>query len=178
MAKRGTGRPRVIDTNVPKVANGGQPQASPGCEEACILALREVTKSGILVLDEEGLIFKEYMNQLSLRGQPGMGDQFMKWVHDNQHTEGRCTRVHLDPAERSQNQFREFPTALALQTFDPSDRKFVAVALAHGGNPPVQVAVDSGWWIHRAPLKQAGVCIDFLCPIDIKRAARRRRKGS
>ncbi|GIV75830.1 MAG: hypothetical protein KatS3mg050_0224 [Litorilinea sp.] len=45
-----------------------------------------------------------------------------------------------------------------------SVRKFVAVALVHGGNPPILNAVDSDWWDYREPLTAAGVRIEFLCP--------------
>ena len=34
-------------------------------------------------MDAGDEIFNEYRQELSMKGQPGMGDRFMKWVHDN-----------------------------------------------------------------------------------------------
>ena len=169
----GGGRPRVIDTNIPKIANGGQPQAGPDCEEACIHAILDVTRKGLLVLDDKDIIFGEYRRQLSLKGQPGVGDMFMKWVHENRATPGRCCRVALRSPREPEDEFHEFPPAPDLQSFDRSDRKFVAVAVAHGGNPPIQVAVDRGWWDHRDALAREGVRVEFLCRDDIRRASRK-----
>jgi hypothetical protein len=51
-----------------------------------------------------------------------------------------------------------------LSSFDPSDQKFAAVAIASGENPDVLNAVDSDWWIHRVALAASGVRVTFLCP--------------
>ena len=53
------------------------------CVLACVEAVEHVVKKGGLVLDAGDEIYNEYRRQLSMKGQPGMGDQFMKWVHDN-----------------------------------------------------------------------------------------------
>ena len=78
----------LVDTNVPKTANlaidpihdtGGL----VGCVLACVEAVDHVVKKGGLVMDAGDEIFDEYRRQLSMTGQPGVGDRFMKWVHDN-----------------------------------------------------------------------------------------------
>jgi hypothetical protein len=61
----------------------------------------------------------------------------------------------------------QFPADEALSGFDPSDKKFVAVAVSHHANPPIRVALDRGWVRHREALKDARVEIEFLCPDDI-----------
>ena len=70
----------VVDTNVPIVANGKSDQADPNCVIACIDALFEIHDQGMIILDDARLILQEYMRHLSLAGQPGAGDYFMKWV--------------------------------------------------------------------------------------------------
>ena len=73
----------VVDTNVPKVANGQEesPQASPQCVRTCISRIRGIMGGDEkLVLDENGLILREYMRNLHSSGQPGTGDEFLGWI--------------------------------------------------------------------------------------------------
>ena len=60
--------------------------------------------------------------------------------------------------------FEEFPDSARLSSFDRSDRKFVAVALASGSSPKVLNAADTDWWDHRQALEENGVDVVFLCP--------------
>ncbi|GBC60831.1 hypothetical protein DENIS_1790 [Desulfonema ishimotonii] len=73
---------------MPKTANLAlDPESVPvellTCVLECVNAVDQVVKNGGLVLDAGDEIFSEYRNQLSMSGQPGIGDKFMKWVHDN-----------------------------------------------------------------------------------------------
>ena len=131
----------------------------------CIQRLREITEKGHLVLDEGGLIFGEYLRYLSLSGEPGVGDAFMRWVNDHQHDERFCTLIPL--AVRPDGTIVEFPAQTSLAQFDRSDEKFVAVAATHPDRPPIQVAVDRGWVRHRDALAEIEVEVQFLCPKDI-----------
>jgi hypothetical protein len=159
-----TARAVVIDTNVGIVANS-KADVSRACELRCVQLLREVTESGHLVLDREGRIFAEYLRYLSLSGEPGVGDAFMRWVNDHQHDEKLCTRIPL--TIKSDQKIVEFPARSALAGFDPSDEKFVAIAAVHPDKPPIQVAVDRGWIRYRDALAEAGIKVKFLCPDDI-----------
>jgi hypothetical protein len=160
----------VVDTNVPIVANGKSEQASPQCVMSCACCLNELKQRGKLVLDREGLILREYMNNLERAGQPGPGDAFLKWVLDNQWNPHRCEMVTITAKEDSdQIDFVEFPRDPALAGFDKDDKKFVAVAAAHPDKPPILQAVDTRWWQMRATLGQAGVRVDFLCEADMRR---------
>ena len=47
--------------------------------------------------------------------------------------------------------------------FDPADRKFIAVALAHPEKPPILQAVDSQWWDFRDAFRRNGVIVEFIC---------------
>lgn len=154
----------VIDTNVPVVANAKSEQADPECVIACIDALFGIRENGIIILDDARLILQEYMHNLSMSGQPGAGDSFMKWVWDMQANEKHCKRVHITPGESDPTDFAEFPKDDRLQNFDPSDRKFVTVALTSGDHPEILNAVDSDWANHFDALTQAGLRIRFVCP--------------
>lgn len=154
----------VVDTNVGVAANL-KASVSRECALACIRALRKITESGHLLLDAEGRIFAEYLKYLSLAGQPGTGDAFVRWVADNRYNADRCALVSLHETE--DGSFVEFPTEEALREFDRSDRKFVAVAAKHGEKAYILVAVDRGWVRFDEALRAAGVEVRHLCPQDI-----------
>lgn len=155
----------VVDTNVAVVANGrDSPQADPGCVLACISNLQAIYNGAVIALDASGLILGEYMDNLSMSGQPGAGDYFMKWVYSIQADESRCEQVNITPMPSDPSNFSEFPRDPALARFDRKDRKFVAVALSSRNKPTILNAVDSDWAQFNATLASHGVKIKFLCP--------------
>lgn len=160
----------VVDTNVPKTANlATSPTFSSDvpthCVQACIEAIEHVIKTRGLIIDAAGEIFEEYRHQLQLRGQPGVGDGFMKWVHDVQYGLPARQRVAISPRGET---YAEFPDHKSLADFDKADRKFVAVANAHPDKPPVLQATDSKWWGWREALQEVGIRVHFLCPDYVK----------
>ncbi len=160
----------LVDTNVPKTANlaldpATIPQDLTGCVLACVEAVEHVVKKGSLVLDYGDEIFTEYRSNLSLRGQPGVGDKFMKWVHDNRWKFPNVDRVTITKEGQS---YVEFPDHDGLTRFDNSDRKFIAVANAHPAKPPVLQATDSKWWGWKDSLKEVGITVQFLCSDYVK----------
>jgi hypothetical protein len=58
----------------------------------------------------------------------------------------------------------EFPEDPDLAGFDPSDRKFVAVALKSSCAPEIANAADSDWYIYGERLEKHGIRLKFLCP--------------
>lgn len=157
----------VVDTNVAVVANARE-DTSRRCVMACIAELRAITRDEKRVaIDQEGLILREYMKNLSLGGQPGVGDGFMKWLFQNQAVAERCEKVDIDGED---GRFPAFPDDGALAGFDPSDRKFVAVARAHPETPPILEATDSKWWGWREALRRHGVAVEFVCEAEIRAA--------
>lgn len=165
----------VIDTNVPIVANGHSEQASNACVISCAQKVSEIMSPGNkLLLDDRWLIISEYQQNLHPLGQPGVGDAFLKWVLTNQANTNRCALVQITPRD-DELMFEEFPEDPDLNAFDPSDRKFVAVACAyfsaHSENPPILDAVDTDWWHHRQALNNNNVIIEFICLDDIQRLA-------
>ena len=159
----------IVDTNVPLVANGRADQASEDCVETCIDILMQITGGNVkLVLDDQRRIIGEYRNKLNPGGFPGVGDAFLKWAEVNWVNPQQCDLVSITPIDDLETDFQEFPTDPALADFDPDDRKFIAVALAHSEKPPILQAVDSEWWNYRDALRQNGVTIDFICEDDIR----------
>ena len=154
----------VVDTNVPVTANGRAEQAGAECILACVDALERIVQTGVIVLDDANHILGEYIRHLSMSGQPGVGDVFMKWVWQNQAVPARCERVRITPRGKAADDFEEFPDEPALAGFDRSDRKFVAVALASRNNPHILNAVDRDWWDYRMALEARNLRIRFLCP--------------
>lgn len=154
----------VVDTNVLCVASGKSVQANPSCVVKSIDCLSEIINNGTLLLDDHGLILKEYRNNLNLSGQPGSGDAFLKWAYIHQSDESKCITIHITPNNNQKNDFQEFPITNELLRFDPSDKKFVAVALASELHPTIFNAVDTDWAEYFGPLTSLGVVIEFLCP--------------
>jgi hypothetical protein len=158
----------VVDTNVPIAASGRSEQASPECVLACQRAILNVLQDRTrLALDESGRIIQEYRQNLSPSGQPGLGDQFLKWVYTNWANPERCELVPITATDEAKA-FEEFPGGPGLDEFDPSDRKFVAVANAHAEKPPILQALDSKWWGWKEALSAAGITVEFLCPSEVK----------
>jgi hypothetical protein len=154
----------VVDTNVLVVANGKNkaPQASLECINSCVKYLSSLQKSGVLVIDKNWLILKEYKNNVSEKGQPEIGDRFLYWLLKNQTNRKHCEQVTIK--QISEYEFEEFPQSESLKNFDKSDRKFVAVALTHPAKPAIANAVDSDWRNYEEALADHGVSLNFLCP--------------
>lgn len=155
----------LVDTNVAKIANRATGSAceadvSDECVLACVEAVEHVVNKRSLVIDEGEEIFDEYRRQLNLSGQPGVGDIFIKWVHDNRWTLPQSQRVSIT---RTGESYGEFPEHAGLVDFDKSDRKFVAVANAHTGTPVILQATDSKWWGWKDALGEAGIAVCFVC---------------
>ena len=153
----------VVDTNVALVANGAAQQAGPQCVQNCIDALK-IARSGLIVIDDGMRILREYLGAVGLVGQPGLGHAFVKWVFVNQAVDTRCEQVRLTELTPNSDDFREFPSDVALNGFDRSDRKSAAIAAASVYGPEILNAVDSDWWIFDVPLARHGLRVDFLCP--------------
>lgn len=158
----------VVDVNVAIVANDRShdtsPQADAACVQACIQSLREVKKKkdNMIVIDTGDHILREYRNYLSLSGQPGVGDEFIDWLHDNQYTETTCERVAIH--EHPDRVFEEFPDDPELTNFDRADRKYVAVAITSEISPKILNAVDSDWRDFGPELSMHGISVSELCP--------------
>lgn len=148
----------AVDTNVGVAANGRGTHADLNCQLACVERLEQVAKNGVVAVDDSGLIFEEYRKHLRLAGQPGVGDRFVKHVHERQHSEERVRRFRITPSKDDRRGFDELPE----NTLDRSDRKFLAVAVV--ANATVLNATDSDWGKERSLIDELGVRVEELCP--------------
>jgi len=155
----------VVDTNVILVANGQHPDVSATCVASCVARLRSIEQSGRVAIDDGYQILKEYQNKTEPYAGKRAGDVFLKWLLRNNANLQRCVQVPL--VEHAERGFESFPDDERLANFDPPDRKFVAVAAAHGAKPPILQAADSKWLAWSKGLADHGVKVEFLCPTDI-----------
>lgn len=158
----------VVDTNVATTANGINDAAPVDCMAESARALQAVMATGHLYVDDDGMIVAEYRGNLSAKGQPGPGDAFLKWVLTHEYGGRRVTRVPITPRAGEDQGFEELPAPADGTFYDPSDRKFLAVAAAEPSRPPILQSFDSKWWGWRAALKAIGVTVHFLCPEAIR----------
>jgi hypothetical protein len=156
----------VVDTNVPIVANG-RPDASIGsrapsvaCRLAAIDFLEETLATRRVLLDVAGEIQAEYRRYLSPTGQPGVGDLF--YLQMLMSAPARVERLEL-PRDTA-GAYKHFPDDPALHGFDPSDRKFAA--MARRAAAPVANAIDTDWLYHNAALAANGITVQFVCGCD------------
>ncbi len=158
----------LVDTNVPINANRATkhdpiPDELNTCVYKCVETIKHVVKNkNNLVIDSGDEIYDEYRRNLSMSGQPGVGDLFIKWVHDNRHNFPESNRVLI--TKNTDNTYNEFPDSENLTNFDIDDRKFIAVANAHPNKPPILQATDSKWWGYKDALQDVGITVNFLCP--------------
>ena len=148
----------VVDTNVAIVANGRGTHVDEQCQLACVQKLRSLVAQEPVAIDDGWLVLDEYKNHLNFSGMPGVGDVFFKHVFNNQYQGKYVRRVAVTPTEDDGRGFEELPE----NTLDPSDRKFLAVAVA--AEAVVLNATDSDWGEQRVLLDELGVEVGQLCP--------------
>lgn len=148
---------RAIDTNVLIAANGRDTHADPACRATCIDALVETQRGGRLLLDAGGEVLAEYSTYCAYSGQPGVGDEFFRWAFQNQ---GVVSSYELHPSD--ERGYVEFPDDERLSSFDPSDRKFVAL-VAVAGEGQILNALDSDYRDAGDVLRELGVVVIELC---------------
>ena len=158
----------VVDTNVAVAANGRGTHADQQCRLACVRRLRDLVKQDVVAIDDTGLVLEEYGNHLHHSGMPDVGDLFFKHVFNNQHQDRHVRRVAVTRSEDDDRGFEELPR----NTLDPSDRKFLAVAVT--ARAVILNATDSDWGEQAAPTGELGVEVSQLCPQYASRRARRK----
>jgi hypothetical protein len=154
----------LVDTNVLISANGRDTHADLECQLKCIGTLEKIKSNKIVLLDNLGLILDEYSHHCNYKGEPGVGDYFFKYVHDNQLVKNNCIIIEITRDSQDQNNFNEFPKGPNLASFDFSDRKFVAVSIASNAYSPIYNATDSDWEEHKKELENNTITVIQLCP--------------
>jgi predicted ATPase len=100
---------------------------------------KRVLHLGDVVLDNQWHILNEYQNKM-LGTQNSFSHQFLKYILNNQRNTNRVKQVPITSV--GADDFDEFPETLRSIGFDPSDRKFVAVAVSNKGKSPIMQAAD------------------------------------
>jgi len=154
----------VVDTNVlvvvsPSPANRPV-HVGPDCRQACVEFVKDLARDGILVLDQQMLIWEEYSGNIS---DYGLAHRTMMRLWQ----EGRVEYVPVEYVSDGGELIAELPPSLALDDFDRLDRKFVTVALGYEPRPPIVNAADSDWREHATAFVNAGIVIQELCPQEI-----------
>lgn len=155
----------VVDTNVAIVANGRSDPIEPrppsiACREATVNFLRELVAGGTIIVDAAGEILTEYRRYLNPHGQPGVGDRFYMTILMS--FPGRVEQIDLPL--REDGQYADLPQPIIDAGFDPSDRKFAALAAKEG--VPMYNATDSDWIEQAEVLASEGVEVVNLCGCD------------
>ena len=147
----------VVDTNVLLVASAAEPfspfadtHVPPGQQRIVFEWLaafrRDTTRR--LALDDAWRIYEEYRNRLTDQ------DFGLLAIHDKLQT-ARIVTLEWDAAG-----YAVVPAA--LQTSDPSDRKFLGVALSDPATIVIVNAADSDWLEVERELDAAGVRVVHL----------------
>jgi len=164
----------IVDTNVILIANRQHQDVSLQSIVDCTVALQSLMQKGRLAIDDRFRILREYQNKTQPNKAKGPGDAFVKWALQNNANTARCDQVPI--VEHTERGFESFPEDPDLISFDPPDRKFVAVAVAHSEHPSILQAADSKWLAWAPALKRHGVRVEFLCKKDIERFQRNKAK--
>jgi hypothetical protein len=149
----------IVDTNVAVVANQQNGGVVTSCIDACTIFITMARGQHIVLIDDADAILQEYAKALQKSRPYGLGALFLQHVYQHQYNPARVRRVAL--ATNAGGQFADFPNDPALANFDPSDRKFAALARKAG--VPVTNATDSDWVDSIAALNAQGIAVDFLC---------------
>lgn len=148
---------RVVDTNVPLVVKLGDDwprELLDACEEIIEQILERQVP---VVTDAAGEIVEEYLHQLSISGQPSLGDEFVRYVHDRRFTWDAAFRPDIQPHPTEDHSYAVLNGDDA--EIDKSDRKFIAAAKVAG--VPVVQATDTKWLDWGAVLGRHGVQVVY-----------------
>lgn len=168
----------IIDTNV--ICEAGKTNyetydaLAVRCAEKCTDFIFKFINSPAsrLALDTNWEIVKEYQRNISGSGQPTLADSFMRWLYTYLAKIPMEDLVNIQ--KQNEDSYGMFPADDRLASFDPPDRKFVALANAHPSHPPIVQGTDCKWWGFKDIFKEYGIEIHFLCEDYIKEAFQRK----
>lgn len=151
-------RIEVFDTNVWALIDKIPPET--GAERLCILACIEWMRAFLeaeddyqLAVDMQWKILIEYRNQIR---QGGLAEQYLNSLMSQP-----IKRLKFVSIEYDENGHAILDEDIMD---DPSDRKFVAIALSFDDPAPIVNATDTDWEKDRDKLEAAGLTIIQLCP--------------
>ncbi len=162
----------VVDTNVPLIARG-KSHMSADCELICAQFIEPFLRGRqILVIDDDFELIGEYMGQISTSGPANYDNRFLKWLFENQGNPNRVKQVKIN--HNITGSYAEIPASFTEFNIDPSDLKFIAVAIANFGKAPIAEASDSKWIGWEKELSDLGIKVVFLCKQELAETYRRK----
>ena len=157
----------IIDTNLiylSKTPVADIPKEMLECARKCSIFLEGFLKEKDpkIVLDKNLLIYKEYRQAYeSLKNSaPNVATIFCDWFFKYLQKIPQNDFIFLK-TDASGN-FVDYPSSQSFDKFDPSDRKFIALANAHHEHPPIVEASDCKWWGIKDDLKAIGLEVKFI----------------
>ena len=170
----------IVDTNVVVIANDMDDKRAD-CRDRCQDRLQQIVdQHEKVVVDDKWRILGEYDTYVDPNNRKGIGDLFIKRLLQNLGNPEICTMVHITSLAGNGTDFEEFPADNALVGFDPDDRKFIAVALAHKRDteqtPTILLAIDRGWLQFMDALENHGGSVDLICEDDMQRPRQGRKE--
>ena len=148
----------VVDTNVMIVAHGKDTHADRTCQSTCTEMLEEICRQYTVAIDDRYRILGEYEKAVrQLQGAPSISHTFFKHMHIN-YGGKRVRQVEITPCNDGLRSFEELPE----NKLDPSDRKFLAVAVV--AEAEIVNATDSDWSEQEELTRNLGVNVRQLCP--------------
>ncbi|MFC1960727.1 hypothetical protein ACFLYO_08455 [Chloroflexota bacterium] len=164
----------VVDTNVWVMVDKAIAEVNTTAELDCIETCQKWLQDFInrpadrLVLDNQYMILGEYRDNIK-RGR--LSDDMLRKLEDQPRN-----RLIEIPIACDEDGYAIVPDSLVEAEFDPSDRKFVAVALAHDPTPPIINATDSDWEEKSDAIKQCGIVVIECCPDCVAETLANKRK--
>lgn len=168
---------KIIDTNVFMAASGLADHLPPdsACERQSLRLLIAFFRHQQfkVVFDNLGEAIREYKKNLKVDPNPSAPLAHQILAHLNSYRFNPesefYVQVQITKVEGGEEgEFAEYPADERLATFDPSDRKWVAMAIAHqqqyGSPAPIVNAVDSDWLPVQPILAEYGVQVEQICP--------------
>lgn len=148
----------VVDTNVFIVAHGMDASWDSDCQFECADMLEKICQNYTIAIDDQYHILGEYEQALKqLKGAPSISHKFFKHVHTKRGSK-QVPLVSITSIADEQRGFVQLPK----NELDPSDRKFLAVAVE--AQAEILNATDSDWSEQEELTNGLGVTVRQLCP--------------
>lgn len=153
---------QIIETNIIAAANHKADHLNEQQQDKCVLFLIKHKENSVTYIDDNNLILNEYRKYCHFSGAPFMGDYFFKWLWDQQCNIQICKRIKLNQTDDHGFEFLEVKEYLELNSFDKSDKKFVAVCLSADKIPEIYNACDSDWDEYSDVFKAIGIKVNTI----------------
>lgn len=161
----------ILDTNVLMFANGNKSeQASLECIRECaklLLSIRE-GKNGVVIIDtnQTRRVIREYLKNID-PSENLAGSVFLLELLKNPNLR---IEVPITPIDKIDPElYAEYPDDPRLAKFDPSDKKWIALARAYMQSypdqptPPIAQASDIKWREFESVFGEYGIIILWVC---------------